>query len=111
MVSRAIPKTGVSVMQKQQNSRKTSRTPLLAWMAGPLVVAVAIVGLAIGASNVSAFNPGSNGHPTSGSHTDLKGRAHDVTLTFQTNATLACYPGNEAAFFIFRLNYGVNGGP
>src|SRR3990172_12256188 len=42
------------------------------------LTAVALVGRT--ADPAAAFPPGENGQPTSGNHTDLKGRAGDVTF-------------------------------
>ena len=64
-----------------------------------------------GSGVASAFNAGQNGTPTSGHHTNLHGRAGDVTLTFQTNATLNCKHGDTAQQFNFKLNYQISGAP
>ena len=55
-----------------------------------------------------AFVPGQNGHPTSGHQTDLKGRAGNVTLTFQQNATITCN-GSTPTSFTMALDYAISG--
>jgi len=57
-----------------------------------------------------AFNPGQNGHPTSGHFSDLKGRAGDVSFTFKQNMTIGC-TGNTAQVFDIQLDYSISGGP
>jgi len=71
------------------------------------LTAVALVGRT--ADPAAAFTPGENGQPTSGNHTDLKGRADDVTFTFQTNATLTCTQDGTATSFSFKLDYTISG--
>jgi uncharacterized low-complexity protein len=55
------------------------------------------------------FNPGENGHPTSGESSDLKGGTG--TFTFQQNAILSC-DGDTASSFSFHIDYNItSGGP
>jgi hypothetical protein len=55
------------------------------------------------------FNPGQDGHPTSGESTDLKGGT--ATFTFQQNAVLSC-DGDTATSFAFDIDYTIlTGGP
>ena len=76
-----------------------------------LMGALAIVVVLLLATTVPvfAFTPGEHGTPTGGQHTDLMGRAGDVTLTFQQNATLECEQGTTASQFNFNLNYTIVG--
>src|SRR5712692_6531182 len=75
-----------------------------------VLVAVGVAAIMTGTDPAAAFTPGDNGHPTSGALTDLKGRAGDVTLTFQRNAVLTCSE-NTAASFTFNLDYNITGAP
>jgi hypothetical protein len=54
------------------------------------------------------FNPGQDGHPTTGESSDLGGGT--ATFTFQTNAILSC-EGDTATSFSFHIDYTVTGAP
>ncbi|HEU5205003.1 MAG TPA: hypothetical protein VFU17_11955, partial [Candidatus Limnocylindrales bacterium] len=78
-------------------------------MAVASMLAIAMFGP--GAGVVAAFNPGENGTPTSGNHTDLNGRGGDVTFDFQTNMTINCDGDGTAQQFNIKLDYSVTGDP
>jgi hypothetical protein len=52
------------------------------------------------------FNPGQDGHPTSGESSDLNGGT--ATFTFEQNAILSC-DGDTASSFAFHIDYDVTG--
>ena len=54
------------------------------------------------------FQPGQDGHPTTGESSDLGGGT--ATFTFQTNAILSC-DGDTATSFSFHIDYTVTGAP
>ena len=76
-------------------------------MAVASMLAIAMFGPGTGV--VAAFNPGENGTPTSGNHTDLQGRGDDVTFDFQTNMTINCEGDGTAQQFNIKLDYSVSG--
>ena len=57
------------------------------------------------------YNPGSDGHPTNGPCSDLKGAAPGVALAFDTNfGTIFCSGSTTQSFSGFQLDYTIAGG-
>ncbi len=95
-----------------RSERTMTRGSVFIGMAAVIAALALVASVLVGWSveRALAFEPGGNGHPTSGNLTNLMGRANDVTLTFQTNATLTC-TSNTATSFTFNLNYAISGAP
>ena len=82
----------------------------------PAAIIAAIAALALSmlyfigpVTATTPFNPGQDGHPTSGESSDLKGGTG--TFTFQQNAILSC-DGDTASSFAFHIDYTIlTGGP
>ncbi len=94
------------------SERRMSRGPFVVGIAATIATLALVASVLAGWSveRALAFEPGGNGHPTSGNLTNLMGRADDVTLVFQLNATLTC-TSNTATSFTFNLNYAISGAP
>jgi hypothetical protein len=78
------------------------------WLGVVAMLAIAILGPSAGSALAGTFNPGQNGHPTSGHLTDLKGRGGDVVFKFQTNMTINC-DGSTTQQFNMKLDYDITG--
>src|SRR5512143_1341887 len=94
-------------MQTSLVRRRSKLGRRLGWLVVAAMTTAALFGP--GSGIASAFTPGENGVPTSGDHTNLQGRAGDVGLTWQTNATLNCTDGSTAQQFNFHLDYNISG--
>jgi len=84
----------------------------------PTILLAAIAALALSmlylihpvtAAPPDSFNPGQNGHPTSGEDSDLKGGTATFTFADGVNATLTC-DGDTPTGFSFKLDYTVTSG-
>src|SRR5919198_286758 len=98
-------------MNTTAKHRRGGRMSLLrpaGWLGVVAMLAIAILGPSAGSALAVTFNPGQNGHPTSGHLTDLKGRGGDVVFKFQTNMTINC-DGSTTQQFNMKLDYDITG--